>query len=98
MAAKPLTKTKLIGYFAEKLQVTRKASATFFAELAQLTSSEVKKSGSFLLPGIGKVVKAHRKARVGRNPKTGEPIKIAAKTVLRIRPVKALKDSVLTKK
>lgn len=98
MAAKPLSKSKLIGHFAESLEVTRKTAGTFFEELARLTALEVKKNGSFLLPGIGKVVKAYRKARVGRNPKTGEPIKIAAKTVLRIRPVKALKDAVLAKK
>lgn len=96
--AKPLTKAKLIGHFAENLEVTRGAASAFFDELASLAAAEVKKSGTFLLPGIGKVVKANRKARIGRNPKTGEPIKIPAKTVLKIRPLKALKDTVLAKK
>ena len=51
--------------------------------------------GKFVIPGIGRVVKAHRKARMGRNPQTGEAIKIKAKTVVRLRPSKAFKDAVL---
>ena len=52
-------------------------------------------AGKFVIPGIGRVVKAHRKARMGRNPQTGEAIKIKAKTVVRLRPAKAFKDAVL---
>ncbi len=52
-------------------------------------------AGKFVIPGIGRVVKAHRKARMGRNPQTGEAIKIKAKTVVRLRPSKAFKDAVL---
>jgi DNA-binding protein HU-beta len=48
-----------------------------------------------VIPNIGRVVKAHRKARMGRNPQTGEAIKIKAKTVVRLRAAKALKDAVL---
>ena len=52
-------------------------------------------AAKFVIPGIGRVVKAHRKARMGRNPQTGEAIKIKAKTVVRLRPAKVLKDAVL---
>ena len=52
-------------------------------------------AGKFVIPGIGRIVKAHRKARMGRNPQTGEAIKIKAKTVVRLRPAKAMKDAVL---
>jgi DNA-binding protein HU-beta len=58
----------------------------FFEELHKLAVKEAKGSaGKFVIPGIGRVVKAHRKARVGRNPQTGEAIKIKAKTV-RLEP------------
>jgi DNA-binding protein HU-beta len=54
--------------------------------------------GVFVLPGIGKLVLVQRKARMGRNPATGEPIKIPAKKVVKMRIAKACKDSILPKK
>ena len=63
-----------------------------------LASREAKKSGAFVLPGFGKLVLANRKARIGRNPQTGEPIKIPAKRVCKFRLAKSLKDTVLGKK
>ncbi len=98
MAAKPLTKSQIISHFADKLEVTKATAAAFLEELSSIAASEAKKTGAFVIPGIGKVVKAHRKARTGRNPQTGEAIKIPAKTVLKIRVLKALKDSVLPAK
>src|SRR5207247_11395839 len=65
--------------------------------LADIAYNEAKKSGEFTIPGIGKLVKQHRKARDGRNPATGETIKIPAKTVIKFRVAKAAKDSVLTR-
>ena len=56
---------------------------------------EAKCAGKFVIPGIGRAVKAHRKARMGRNPATGEAIKIKAKTVVRLRAAKAFKDAIL---
>src|SRR5260370_8847869 len=74
----------------------KKAAALFFDELFKLAVKEAKgAAGKFVIPGIGRVVKAHRKARMGRNPQTGEQIKIKAKTVVRLRPSKAFKDAVL---
>ena len=96
MAAKPLSKTKIVAHIAEKLSTPKKQAALFFEELHKLAVKEAKGSaGKFVIPGIGRVVKAHRKARMGRNPQTGEAIKIKAKTVVRLRPAKPLKDAIL---
>ena|SRR5271157_1399045 len=96
MAAKPLSKTKIVSHMAEKIGSPKKTAALFFDELFKLAVKESKGgAGKFVIPGIGRVVKAHRKARMGRNPQTGEAIKIKAKTVVRLRPAKAFKDAVL---
>jgi DNA-binding protein HU-beta len=97
MAAKPLSKSKIVGYLAEKNGLSRKAVALFFEELFKLAVKECKGgAGKFVIPNIGRAVKAHRKARMGRNPQTGEAIKIKAKTVVRLRAAKAFKDAVLS--
>ena len=96
MAAKPLSKSKIVGYLAEKTGTSRKSVAIFFEELFKLAVKECKGgAGKFVIPNIGRAVKAHRKARMGRNPATGEAIKIKAKTVVRLRAAKAFKDAVL---
>src|SRR5262245_31749082 len=96
MAAKRLSKTKIVSHIAEKLSLPKKQVARFLEELHKLAVKEAKGgAGNFVIPGIGRVVKAHRKARMGRNPQTGEAIKIKAKTVVRLRPAKALKDAIL---
>jgi DNA-binding protein HU-beta len=94
--SKPLSKTKIVGHIAEKVGTPKKTAAMFFDELFKLAVKEAKgAAGKFVIPGLGRLVKAHRKARLGRNPQTGEQIKIKAKTVVRLRPSKALKDAVL---
>jgi DNA-binding protein HU-beta len=96
MAAKPLSKTKIVSHMAEKIGSPKKTAVLFFEELFKLAVKESKGgAGKFVIPGIGRVVKAHRKARMGRNPQTGEAIKIKAKTVVRLRPSKAFKDAIL---
>ena len=92
--AKGLTKSQLIRSLAEKLEITNKQSATFLETLADTAVKETKKSGEFTIPGIGKLVKAERKARLGRNPQTGETIKIKAKTVVKFRVAKTAKDTI----
>jgi DNA-binding protein HU-beta len=92
--AKGLTKTQLVRAMAEKLELTNKQSAAFFDALAETAVKETKKNGEFTIPGLGKLVKAERKARLGRNPQTGETIKIKAKTVVKFRVAKAAKDSI----
>lgn len=93
--AKVMTKAGVVSHLADKTGLTKKQVSGFIDEVQALTIKEAKKNGAFVLPGIGKVVLSNRKARMGRNPQTGEPIKIAAKRVVRIRPAKVLKDSVL---
>ena len=68
------------------------------AEMADLAIAQTKKAGSFVFPGIGKLVKDRRKARMGRNPATGEPIKIAAKTVVKMRISKSCKEAIVPPK
>ncbi|SRR6266851_1256479 len=92
----PLSKSQIVSHLAAKIDVPRKVSQTFFDELFKLAVRECKGgAGKFVIPNIGRAVKAHRKARMGRNPVTGEAIKIKAKTVVRLRAAKAFKDAVL---
>lgn len=98
--ANPMSKSKIIAHVADKCStpekpISKKQAAAFFDELFKLAVKECKGVGKFVIPGIGRAVKAHRKARMGRNPATGEQIKIKAKTVVRLRAAKAFKDAVL---
>ena len=92
--AKGLTKTALVRHLAEKTELTNKQTAAFLDLLAETAVKETKKNGEFTIPGIGKLVKAERKARLGRNPQTGETIKIKAKTVVKISVAKVAKDTI----
>ncbi len=92
--AKGMTKTALIRAMAEKTELSNKQVASFFDLLSETAVKETKKNGEFTIPGIGKLVKAERKARLGRNPQTGEAIKIKAKTVAKFRISKAAKDAI----
>lgn len=94
MAGK-LTQTQIITALAERTNLPKTETKAFLATLADLAHKETKKNGEFTLPGLGKLVKQKRKARTGRNPATGAPIKIPAKTVLKFRIAKAAKDAVL---
>jgi DNA-binding protein HU-beta len=96
--AKVLTKSQVVTHLAEKAGIQKKAAAAVLEGLAALATKEVKSGGQFVVPGLGKAVKAHRKARVGRNPQTGEPINIPAKTVVKFRLAKAFKDAVVPPK
>jgi DNA-binding protein HU-beta len=93
-----MTKTALVRGLAEKLELTNKQSASFLDLLAETAIKETKKNGVFVIPGLGRLVKAERKARIGRNPQTGEPIKIAAKTTAKFYLAKSVKDSIAPKK
>jgi DNA-binding protein HU-beta len=93
-----MTKTELVRHIAEKHEIPNKHAASILEHLAELAIKETKKSGEFVLPGIGKLVKANRKARMGRNPQTGQAIKIPAKTVVKFRVAKAAKDAIAPKK
>jgi DNA-binding protein HU-beta len=92
--AKGMTKTALVKAMAEKMELTNKQTSAFLELLAETAVKETKKNGEFTIPGIGKLVKAERKARLGRNPQTGETIKIKAKTVVKFRVAKTAKDTI----
>ncbi|HQR40255.1 MAG TPA: HU family DNA-binding protein [Blastocatellia bacterium] len=94
-AEKALTKSQIAAHFAEKFGISRRQAVDILDEVANLAYAETKKKGEFTVPGIGKLVKQNRKARTGRNPATGEAIKIPAKTVMKFRVAKAAKDSIL---
>lgn len=98
MATKAMTKTQIVSYMAEKSGLSKKQAAGIMEEFAGLAVRETKKNGQFVIPGIGKLVKSHRKARKGRNPQTGETINIPAKTVVKFRVAKACKDSIVPPK
>ncbi len=91
--AKPLTKSQLVAKLAEQATLTKKAAADILDFIAQIAYKEAK--NSFTLPGLGKLVLVQRKARMGRNPATGETIKIKAKKVVKFRVAKAAKDAIL---
>jgi len=94
--AKMMTKSATLGHLAQKTGLPKKQVAELLDELLMLASKEAK--NGFVLPGFGKLVLANRKARIGRNPQTGEPLKIPAKRVCKFRLAKSLKDTVLGKK
>src|SRR6267142_881079 len=94
--AKPMSKSKIVSHMADKIGTPKKVAAQFFEELFKLAVKEAKGgAGKFVIPNIGRAVKAHRKARIGRNPQSGEASKIKAKTVVRLRAAKAFKDAIL---
>ncbi|MDQ3070702.1 MAG: HU family DNA-binding protein [Acidobacteriota bacterium] len=95
--ARRMGKSELFAHFAERFDMKRTQVRDLFDELAALAERELKRSGEFQLPGMVKLVLQKRKAREGRNPATGASIKIPAKTVVKARIVKQMKDAVLPK-
>lgn len=96
--ARRMGKSELFAHFADRFEMKRAQVREFFEELALLSEKQLKTAGEFVLPDMVKLVVQKRKARMGRNPATGQPIKIAAKTVVKARVVKKLKDAVLPRK
>ena len=98
MAAQRMTQTQLVKSLAAHAEVPNKTAKAFLDGLATMAIAEVKKNGMFVVPGIGRLVRVDRKARMGRNPATGEAIKIPAKKVVKFRVAKAAKDSIVPPK
>ena len=92
-SAKPMSKSAIISSLAETAEISKKQAAAVLEGLAALAYKEASKG--FTIPGIGKLVIVDRKARIGRNPQTGEQIQIPAKRVLKFRIAKAAKDAVM---
>ena len=88
----------MIAALADKCEMPKNTAKAMLVHLDQTAITEVKKNGVFVLPGIGRLVKVDRKARMGRNPATGEAIKIAAKKVVKFRIAKAAKDAIVPPK
>jgi len=90
-----MTKSQVMAALSEKSGLAKKQVVSFMDMLSEMAYKEVKTVGEFVLPGFGKLVKIQRKARLGRNPLTGAEIQIPAKTVVKFKVAKAVKDSVL---
>jgi DNA-binding protein HU-beta len=93
-----MTKTQIVAYFAEKVGVTKKQVGAFLSEQADLAAKIIKKGDKLAFPGFVTVKVQHRKARIGRNPQTGEALKIPAKKVVKAVPAAALKAILAPKK
>lgn len=93
-----MTKSQIVAHLADKNGLQKRQAAALLEELAALAEKETRNNGQFVVPGFGKAVKAHRKARKGRNPQTGAEIKIPARTVVKFRLAKAFKDAVVPAK
>jgi len=94
--AKAMTKSEIANHLAQAIELPKKTIVGLLEQLAQLAYKEAK--NSFTVPGLGKLVLVNRKARMGRNPQTGEAIKIPAKRVVKFRVAKAAKDAILGNK
>ena len=93
----PRTKSEIIAALAEAGEVSKKQALAIYDKLLEIAYEGAKAEKGIVLPGLGKLIKVQQKARTGRNPATGEPIKIKAKKVVKFRLVKACKDAVLAK-
>ena len=91
--AKALSKSQIAAAIAEKAEISKKQAVEILDHIAALAYKNAK--NSFTLPGLGKLVLVNRKARMGRNPATGETIQIKAKKVVKFRVAKAAKDAIL---
>ena len=93
-----MTQTQIVRTLADSCEISKKVAKSLTDSLAQTAVAEVKKNGLFVIPGIGRLVRVERKARMGRNPATGAAIKIAAKKVVKFRVAKAAKDAIVPPK
>jgi len=95
--ATPKTKTQIMADLAETAGITKKQAIAVYERILEIATTGAKSKTGFMIPGLGKLIKVDRKARTGRNPATGESIKIPKKTVVKFRLAKACKDAVLAK-
>jgi DNA-binding protein HU-beta len=98
MAATKMTQSQFIKELAGTCDVPTKTAKALVTAYSELAVKETKKNGLCVLPGLGRLVRQERKARMGRNPATGETIKIAAKKVVKFRIAKAVKDAIVPPK
>ena len=98
MATKAMTQTQIIKAMAEECEVPNAKARQMLTFLSETAIKEVKKNGLFVVHGLGRLVRVDRKDRMGRNPATGEAIKIAAKKVVKFRIAKSAKDAIVPPK
>lgn len=98
MAATKMTQSAMIKDLATATGVSNKVAKSMVETFVEIILKETKKNGVSIVPGLGKLVRVERKARTGRNPATGEAIKIPAKKVVRFRIAKKVKDSIVPPK
>lgn len=96
--AKKMSQSQLVKELAGSCGVPNKTAKEFLTCYADIAVRETKKNGMFVIPGIGRLVRVERKARMGRNPATGQEIKIPAKKVVKFRVAKSVKDSIVPPK
>jgi DNA-binding protein HU-beta len=89
-----MTKTQLAARLAERLKTTKAEATRSIEEITALLTAVLKKGDRVRLPGFGTFRVSRRKARTARNPQTGAPVKVPARTVPRFTPAKELKESV----
>lgn len=93
--AVPTTKSAIMADLAESTSLTKKQVVAVYDRLLEIAYAGAKLPKGIMLPGLGKIIKQKRAARMGHNPKTGEQMKIKAKTVAKFRLCKAAKEAVL---
>jgi DNA-binding protein HU-beta len=98
MAVTKMTQSQMVKELADATGTNSKVAKQFMTSFSDLAVRETKKNGIFIIPGIGRLVRVDRKARTGRNPATGEAIKIPAKKVVKFRVAKAVKDAIVPPK
>jgi DNA-binding protein HU-beta len=95
---KKMTQTQLVNEIAAATGITKKQAKAALEKLVETAIAQTKKAGVFVIPGIGRLKKVERKARMGRNPATGEPIKIPARKTVKLALSKSLKDAIVPPK
>lgn len=89
-----MPKDSIIAHVAGENNISKVLAGKQLNSIVKLIQEQAREAGVFVLPGIGKFTVTKRAARAGRNPRTGEPIKIAARKVVTFKPAKELRDAI----
>lgn len=87
-----MTKSKLVGHLAERAGITRRQCSELLLGLREVATEELSAGRDFMLPGMAKLSVAERKARVARNPRTGDPVQVPARRVVKCRISRPFQD------
>ena len=92
-----MNKTELVEVVSSKAEITKAEAGRVVSAMLDAVNEGLKKDGKVVLPGFGTFEVRSRTARVGRNPRTGEKIKIKASKVPSFKPGKGMKDNLAKK-